>query len=249
MKKLSRNPLQWGDLMYSKGGGVGLVGILGRDGSCQLPCCLKRINYRAGETVYSPGDPSDQIYYIYRGRVKLSYLDESGRRVTLAILGEGEIFGELALVEGSKRTFLATVWEDTCICPFDRSWLRQCLAEDPKLALWMLQLLGHYEQRLMQKLFRLHFQSVPRRLAQELLELVEWYGEPTAEGIMVRITHQELADLIGAARETTSVALHQLRQQGFCSMGSGRAQRQIVISDLTGLDEVAKGQCLVSIYK
>ncbi len=210
-----------------------------------LPCCPEQINYGAGEVIYFPSDPAERIYRIHRGKVKLSYLAESGRRLTVAILGPGDIFGELDLFSRGEQLFLAEVWEDVCICPIDLRQLRQQILEDAELSLEILSLLGRHEQKLLEKLFRLHFQSVPQRIARELLELAQKWGEPSAEGVAIYITHQELAYLIGAARETTTAALDCLAQEGLLDTGRGHSHGKMVLLDPLGLRAVAEGQRLV----
>jgi hypothetical protein len=107
--------------------------------------------------------------------------------------------------------------------------------------------LGQHEQKLLEKLFRLHFHSVPQRIAQELLELAERWGKPIAEGLEIGITHQELAYLIGAARETTTTALNCLVQEGLLDTGQGHSHGQIALIDLAGLRAVAEGRHLVPV--
>ncbi len=205
-----------------------------------LPCCPKQINYQASEVIYCSGDAADQIYRIHRGKVKLSYLDGSGRRLTVAILGPGEVFGESDLLPGEEHRFFAEAWEDACICPIELRQLRERWREDSELILEMLRILGQHEHKLLKKLVRLHFQSVPQRIARELLELAQKWGEPSAEGVAIYITHQELAYLIGAARETTTAALDCLAQEGLLDTGHGHSQGKIVLLDLLGLRAVAE---------
>ena len=92
------------------------VDVLTPQESEHLRRTMRSVEYQAGETVYFPGDPSDTLYTLHHGRVRLAYLDESGRRLTLAIINPGELFGETALAGEEKRRWIAETLEDTVLC-------------------------------------------------------------------------------------------------------------------------------------
>ena len=206
---------------------------------CQSP---HRVNYRQGDLIYTPGDQASEFYYIRQGKVKLAFLDESGRHLTLVLLSAGDVFGEAALIEGQERNLLAQAHEDSCLCSFQRSHFFQCLGRHPQLITWLLATFAKREQQLAEKLSLLAFKKVPVRLAQQLLNLAQQSGEQRPQGIEIRMTHQEIADLIGAVRETTTMMLDRLQSQGITRNG----HRSIILLDAARLEQVAAGQSRIS---
>lgn len=194
--------------------------------------------YKKGEIIYQPGDEDDSIYYIKEGRVKLAYLDESGRKLTLAILGEGEIFGEMVLVGQRKRELLAQAIEDARIYEIERARFLELIQREPWLALKVLELFGQRTREIERKLEDLVFKDIPTRLSRQLLKLIEEHGRRTPEGIQIdfKITHKELADMIGSARENTTSALNLLEREGILD----KRRYRIIIKDEERLREKSR---------
>lgn len=192
-------------------------------------------HYKRGEVVYQPGDIDDSLYYIQSGKVKLAYLDESGRKLTLMILGEGELFGEMALIGKGKRELMAQVLQDAVIYEIDRARFLELLHGDVELALEAIELFAHRTREIERKLEDLVFKDIPTRLSRQLLKLIEEHGVQTGEGIQIdfKITHKELADLIGSARENTTSALNQLAKEGVLD----KKRYHIIVKDQARLKE------------
>ncbi len=191
--------------------------------------------YRKGDVIYQPGDIDDSLYYIHAGKVKLAYLDESGRKLTLTILGEGEIFGEMVLIGRKERDLLAQVLQDAVIYEIERSRFLELLREKPELALEVMELFGKRTQEIERKLEDLVFKDIPTRLSRQILKLIEEHGVETREGVQIdfKITHKELADLIGSARENTTSALNRLAREGILD----KKRYRIIVKDEERLKE------------
>jgi len=196
--------------------------------------------YEKGEIIYQPGDADSSIYYIKEGKVKLAYLDESGRKLTLAVLGEGEIFGEMVLVGQRRRELLAQILQDARIYEIEKGRFLELMEREPWLALKVLELFGQRTREIEQKLEDLVFKDIPTRLSRQLLKLIEEHGERTPEGVQIdfKITHKELADMIGSARENTTSALNLLEREGILN----KRRYRIIIKDEEKLKE--KSQAL-----
>jgi CRP/FNR family transcriptional regulator/CRP/FNR family cyclic AMP-dependent transcriptional regulator len=194
--------------------------------------------YKKGEIIYQPGDEDDSIYYIKEGRVKLAYLDESGRKLTLAILGGGEIFGEMVLVGQRRRELLAQAIEDSRIYEIEKGRFLELIQREPWLALKVLELFGQRTREIERKLEDLVFKDIPTRLSRQLLKLIEEHGRRTPEGIEIsfKITHKELADMIGSARENTTSALNLLEREGILD----KRRYRIIIKDEERLREKSR---------
>lgn len=196
--------------------------------------------YHRGEIIYLPGDPNTTVYFLKRGRVKLVYVDDQGHKLTLAICRPGQPFGELTL--GEERTphrFLAQALEDVELCWISKEVLVQLAQERPQLSLRLTKWVGEQLRELQFKLEDLIFKDVPTRLAKLLEQLAHDEGQPVAEGIEIglKLTHQEIAELIGSTRETTTLMLSQFKKSGLITKRRGR----IVIQDLEALRRRAAG--------
>lgn len=214
----------------------------GQSGGKQLAQHLERHfsrthgrTYQKGEVIYQPGDVDDSLYYIKSGKVKLAYLDESGRKLTLTILGEREIFGEMVLIGKDRRELMAQVLQEAFICEIERSRFLELLREQPELTLEVMELFGRRTREIERKLEDLVFKDIPTRLSRQILQLIEEHGIQTGEGIQIdfRITHKELADLIGSARENTTSALNRLAKEGILD----KKRYRIIVKDEARLKE------------
>jgi CRP-like cAMP-binding protein len=143
-------------------------------------------------------------------------LDESGRKLTLCILGKGEIFGEMVLVGERRRELSAQVLQDAVIYEINRDKFLELIEKKPWLALEIIGIFGRRTREIEQKLEDLIFKDIPTRLSRQLLKLIQQHGKETTEGIQInfKITHKELADLIGSARENTTSALNRFAREG-----------------------------------
>jgi len=198
----------------------------------------RTVKYRRGETIYLPGDPSDTIFFLRKGRVKLAYLDESGKRLTLMICGRGEPFGEMALAGEEQRTLIAEALENVELCAVSKEELLRFAEETPSLSLRITKLVGLRFLEIENRLEDLIFKDVHTRLARLLVKLGDRYGVPDDGGVRIdiKITHQDIAELIGSARETTSVALGEFQQEGLIE----KSRSRIFLKDLEGLKAKAK---------
>lgn len=189
------------------------------------------------QVIFLPGDPAGVVYFLKTGRVKISRINEEGKEMTLAILEPGEVFGELELLEGIPRDTVAEALDDASICVMQRPDFEEMLKRDPNTSLRLTKLIGLRLKKIENRIENLVFRDVPSRLAGLLLQLARELGVEDGRGILlqVRLTHQELAGLIGSTRETVSATLGEFRRQGLVEIG----QRKIVLRDTAGLTKTA----------
>jgi len=193
-----------------------------------------------GEMIYQPGNPSDSVYVVEEGRVKLAYLDESGKKLTLVILDSGEIFGEMCLVGETHRRHLATAIEDALIRRISRMDFTEVIDADILCLQLLLEHFAHRVREFEEALEDLAFKDIQARLSRQLLKLSDEYGVKTEEGILIgfQITHKELADMIGSARENTTLALNRFEREGILD----KSRYRIVIKNEQGLREKIQAQ-------
>jgi CRP/FNR family cyclic AMP-dependent transcriptional regulator len=185
------------------------------------------------QVIYLPGDPGDKVFFINGGRVKTSKVTRDGKELTLAYRGAGQIFGELAVVDGSPREEMAEAMKNAIITELPVEVFKELLLADAKLCFQFMCELGRRRKQLETKLEHLVFKDVQAKLAALLLELGEEYGQENEEGVLIglKITHQEMANLIGSTRETISLTLAQFKKRGLLDM-NGRA---VILLDHEGL--------------
>ncbi|EDM81471.1 Cyclic nucleotide-binding:Bacterial regulatory protein, Crp [Plesiocystis pacifica SIR-1] len=185
------------------------------------------------QVIYLPGDPGEQIFFINGGRVKTSKVTRDGKELTLAYRGAGQIFGELAVIDGSPREEMAEAMKNAIITELPIEVFRELLMEDTKLCFAFMSEVGRRRKQLETKLEHLVFKDVQAKLAALLLELGDEYGQETEDGLQIglKITHQEMANLIGSTRETISLTLAQFKKKKLLNMNG----RTVVLLDQEGL--------------
>ncbi|MBP6264055.1 MAG: Crp/Fnr family transcriptional regulator [Nitrospira sp.] len=188
------------------------------------------------QPLYLPGDPSSNVYLLKKGRVKIANTASSGKEVTFDILDPGEIFGELDVLEDAPRSTSAETLDDALICVIPRKDFDQYLAMHPTVMFKLTKLIGLRLKKIQSRVEDLVFRDVPARLAHLLVELSKTEGVAEKQGIRlkVKLTHQEMANLIGCSRETVSSTLGQFRDEGLLQLDG----RTMTILDLKGLSRL-----------
>lgn len=188
--------------------------------------------------IFSEGEAGDRMYVVLDGKVKLGQTSPDGRESLLAVLGPGEVFGELSLFDPGPRTATATAVTDTVVVGLGHGDLRPWLTGRPEVAEALLQALAQRLRRTNEALADLVFSDVPGRVAKQLLDLADKFGEPGPEGVLVHhdLTQEELAQLVGASRETVNKALADFTQRGWIEVD----QRQVLLMDMERLARRAR---------
>ena len=188
--------------------------------------------------IFSEGEPGDRMYVVLDGKVKLGHTSPDGRESLLAVLGPGEVFGELSLFDPGPRTATATAITDTVVVGLGHGDLRPWLTGRPEVAEALLQALAQRLRRTNEALADLVFSDVPGRVAKQLLDLADKFGQPGPDGVLVHhdLTQEELAQLVGASRETVNKALADFTQRGWIEVD----QRQVLLIDMERLARRAR---------
>ncbi|MBR6459617.1 MAG: Crp/Fnr family transcriptional regulator [Actinomycetaceae bacterium] len=191
------------------------------DGLAQL---MSEVTLKRGDTLFHEGDDGDRFYIVTEGKVKLSHTSDDGRENLLAVLGPGEVIGELSLFDLGKRSSTVVAIAPTRLLALAHTDMRRYLVEHTGLALSMLRELAVRLRHTNEQLADLVFSDVPGRVAKALLDLANRFGERTPEGIYVAhdLTQEELAHLVGASRETVNKSLADFVSRGWIRL-EGRA--------------------------
>jgi len=191
---------------------------------------------RRKEVLYLPGDAGDRIYVLKRGVVKISTLTEDGREIILALLRPGEVFGEEAVLEDAPRDHMAEAHDDALLCVITRQDFMAVMRAHPEMAFKVTKLVGFRLKTLRNRVEGLLFKGAPARLAQTLLDLARDHGVKDAQGILVplKLSQQDLANLIGVTRESVNLALADFRSRGLVEL-EGRSLRVLQPDQLKAL--------------
>lgn len=191
------------------------------------------VSLKRGEVLFEEGDPGDRLYVITEGKVKLGHTANDGRENLLAVLGPSELLGELTLFDPGPRSTTVTAVAPTKMLELDHASLMAILDSRPELAKNMLKALAQRLRRTNEALADLVFSDVPGRVAKAMLSLADQFGRRTEEGIHVAhdLTQEELAQLVGASRETVNKSLADFVSRGWIKL-EGRA---VVLIDLERL--------------
>ena len=191
-----------------------------------------------GDILFREGDQGDRLYVIGEGKIKLGRTSADGRENLLAILGPGEMFGELALFDPGPRTATATAVAEAQLIALGHEDLSSFLSGRPAIAATLLAALARRLRRTNETLADLVFTDVPGRVAKALLDLSNRFGRPSEDGILVAhdLTQEELAQLVGASRETVNKALADFATRGWIKLEA----RAVVLTDVERLQRRAR---------
>ena len=168
-----------------------------------------------GNLVYLPTESSDSVFLLLSGRIKLYHITGEGKQALLALIEPGELFGELAILGGGEREEYAEAMLKSTILRIPGPIIQELMQQHATVSLGVTKLMGLRRQRVEQRLKSLLFRSNRDRLIHLLLDLAEKYGRFTTEGVFIdiKLSHQELASIIGSTRETVTVLLGELQDE------------------------------------
>ena len=176
--------------------------------SASLRASMDSVKISKGGILFKEGDEGEHVYVIVDGKLKLGTASGDGRENLLSILGPGEMFGELSLFDPGPRTSTATAVTDSKLLSLSHEKLIPWLKGNPDVSLHLLARLAQRLRRTNEAVGDLVFSDVPGRVAKALIDLGSRFGKVTDEGLFVHhdLTQEELAQLVGASRETVTVS-------------------------------------------
>lgn len=179
------------------------------------------------QVIYFPEDTSDTVFLLKQGKVKISRIAESGKEMILAILGPGEIFGELSITGQIKREEIAEATEDAVICSVSISDFQNMMAMNSKLNLQVTKFIGFRLKKVQSRLESLIFKTAEQRVRFLLKELAEEHGRqiinnPEERVVKMRLTHEDIAKLSATSRQTVTSVLNDLEKHGLISYDRSR---------------------------
>jgi CRP/FNR family transcriptional regulator, cyclic AMP receptor protein len=179
-----------------------------------------RQSFDRGETIFRQGDPGVHLYLVESGRIKITTLAPDGREAFVAIIGPGQVFGELSLFIEQQRTADARAMEPTVLHALAHDDFRPYVNSHPEVAWELLRVLVLMVRRQDQAIQDMVFLDVGGRVARRLLDLATQHGEAGNPGIRVNvpITQEELAQMVGASRESVNKAVGSFMDRGWVAL-------------------------------
>jgi CRP/FNR family transcriptional regulator len=215
-----------------------MFAALDPEAAAALQASMDTLSLGRGQILFNEGERGDRLYVITEGKMKLGHASSDGRESLLAVLGPAELLGELSLFDPGPRTATATALTETSLMGLGHAALRPWLTGRPEVAEALLQALAQRLRRTNDQMADLVFSDVPGRVAKTLLDLGDKFGRPLPDGVHVThdMTQEELAQLVGASRETVNKALADFAARGWIRLES----RSVVLIDPERLDRRSK---------
>jgi CRP/FNR family cyclic AMP-dependent transcriptional regulator len=188
--------------------------------------------YPRNSVILFEDDPGDALFVVATGQVKVVLIGEDGREVILSVMGPGEFFGEMSLLDDEPRSAHVIAMEDSSLAVLRREDFEGLLTQTPQIALALLRELSRRLRRADEKVGSLVLLDVQGRVARLLLDMA---GEEGGERITRRLTHHTIAQMIGSSRETVSRTMRDLTDKGMIAV----QRRDIVIRDRAALEQAA----------
>jgi CRP/FNR family cyclic AMP-dependent transcriptional regulator len=185
---------------------------------------------RRGKIFYQPEDTSEVLFILKKGRVQLYRISPEGKKLVVATIGPGTIFGEMAIVGQRMHNTFAEAVEDCLLCVMSRHDVERLILNKPAVALRIMDVMANRLQEAEVRLEDMAFKGIPARLAAHLLRLHEEQGDK-----IHGYSHQDLAEAVGTYRETTTQILNKFKADNLIKIG----RKQIEVLDPHGLEVVA----------
>jgi len=190
---------------------------------------LTERTYKKGAVIFFEGDEGEDVFFIRSGAVQI-YTFDGTKKVILAYLGEGEYFGEMAMIKpGARRSASAEAAQLTKVYALKRSAFERLILDHPRLAFYLLDDTMERLRRANQQIYDLTFLNVRTRIMKRLLRLAQEHGTKTPDGLLIgiKVTHQQMAEMVGAVRETVTKVFAELQDEGLIVI----RQKMILLPD------------------
>ena len=199
----------------------------------ELEPYLSSSSYTKKETIFSEGDPPDWFYIVVRGKVKITKISQEGKEIILEIISPDDMFGGVAVLKSFPYPANAIAMEDTDVLKISRKNLMRLIDRFPNLMYYIALQLGERMKSSHESLKNIALERVEARIAALLLKLASKVGKETGNGLLIdmRLTKQDVADMVGTTVETSIRTFSKFKKQGFLTDSDGK----IILKDTEGL--------------
>lgn len=168
------------------------------------------------QPIYFAQDPSNSIFFLKKGRVKLTRTSADGKEMIVALINPGDVFGEMSIVDDTERTDYAITMDESLICAISKNDFKEFIEKNPSLNLKLTKLIGFRMRKYSERIEGLVFKDARQRVISFLLNLASEQGKKIGDEIFVKpfLTHQDIASLTACSRQTVNSILTTLREDG-----------------------------------
>jgi CRP-like cAMP-binding protein len=215
-----------------------LFSALTQDDLEQLASITRSRSVDAGEVVFLAGQPARQLFMVVRGQVKVVSTAADGREIVLRLFDRVDVFGELAMLDGGDRTASAIAVREGELAVVDRANFLSLLERRPEMAVRLLAVLARRLRSTTEQVTDTNFLSLGPRLAKRLLDLAGAYGHGEVNGTRIRISQEELGNLIATSRVSVNQQLKAWERDGLVRTARGA----VTLLDRNALEAAAAGE-------
>ena len=168
------------------------------------------------QPIYFANEPSNSIFFLKKGRVKLTRTSPDGKELIIALVSPGEVFGELGVIDNGERTDYAYTTDESLICAISTNDFQEFISKNPELNLKITKLIGFKLRKYSKKIEDLIFKDAPQRVISFILNFAIEHGKKIGDELFIKpfMTHQEIAELTACSRQTVNAVLTDLRVKG-----------------------------------
>lgn len=206
---------------------------LKQDSMMELNNMIKDKEIEKNQPIYFPNEPSNSIYFLKTGRVKISRYSDDGKEMIMAFIKPGEVFGEMAYLGESERTDIAITTEPSLICAINKEDFSKFIEKNPALNLKLTKLIGLKLKSYSERIEDLVFKDAKQRVISFIKKLAEENGKKVGNQIFVKpfLKHQDIADLTACSRQTVNDVLTDLREKQIIDFD----RKKLIINDMDSL--------------
>lgn len=170
---------------------------------------------KKSQPIYFAHDPSNSIFFLKKGRIKLTRTSSDGEEMIVAIINPGEVFGEMAIIEDTQRTDYAITMEESLICAISKNDFKEFIEKNPSLNLKLTKLIGFRMRKYSERIEGLVFKDAFQRVVTFLLNIADEQGRKIGDEIFIKpfLKHQDIASLTACSRQTANSILTKLREK------------------------------------
>jgi CRP-like cAMP-binding protein len=187
--------------------------------------------------IYFAQEPSNSIFFLKKGRVKLSRISPEGKEMIIGLVNPGEVFGELSILDASERNDFATTLNDSLICAISKDDFKNFLEKNPELNLKVSRLIGFKMRKFSERIEELVFKDANQRVVSFILNLAKEHGKKIGDEYFVKpfLKHQDIAKLTACSRQTVNSILTDLREKNIINFD----RRKLVIHNIEKLKQLS----------
>ena len=191
---------------------------------------------KKSQPIYFADDPSNSIFFLKKGRVKLTRISPDGKEMIVALINPGEVFGEMSILEAGERTDFATTMDESLICAISKDDFRSFIEKNPKLNLEITKLIGFRMRKYSERIEELVFKDAEQRVISFIYNLAMEQGKVIGDEIFIKpfLTHQNIAELTACSRQTVNAILTDIREKGIIDFD----RKKLIIHDRAKLEKL-----------